>query len=332
MKYVAVSVILGLAVTLASAASISTHLQEEWELFKITHGKTYTEVEEKFRMQVFLDNRQGIARHNTRHLNGEVSYTLAMNKYGDLLHHEFVTTMNGYTDKNNTKIGNSVTFMKPANIELPVNVDWRSEGAVTPVKDQGACGSCWAFSATGALEGQHFRKTGELVSLSEQNLVDCSDENGGCNGGLMDYAFLYVKDNGGIDTEASYPYEGRDRSCRFKPANIGATAEGFNDIKSGDEDALKAAIATVGPISVAIDASHSSFQFYSKGVYVESHCSSLSLDHGVLAVGYGTDAAGDYWLIKNSWGTTWGEAGYIKMARNLRNQCGVATEASYPLV
>merc|ERR1712071_308644 len=198
-------------------------------------------------MQVFLDTRQGIARHNTRHLNGEVSYTLAMNKYGDLLHHEFVTTMNGYTDKNNTKIGNSVTFMKPANIELPVNVDWRSEGAVTPVKDQGACGSCWAFSATGALVGQHFRKTGELVSLSEQNLVDCSSRygNAGCNGGLMDSAFEYVVANGGIDTEASYPYEARDKTCRFNAANVGATATGFMDVKAGSESDLMAALASV---------------------------------------------------------------------------------------
>merc|ERR1712126_271077 len=332
MKYVLLSVVLVLAVGLANAASISTRLQEEWELFKKTHGKTYSEAEEKFRMQVFLDNRQGIARHNTRHQNGEISYTLAMNKYGDLLHHEFVSMMNGYQRRNNTKTGRRVSFMKPANVLLPASVDWRTEGAVTSVKDQGACGSCWAFSATGALEGQHYRSTGKLVSLSEQNLVDCSKENNGCDGGLMDYAFEYVANNGGIDTESSYPYEGKDGKCRFDPANVGATAKGFNDIPSGDEAALKAAIATVGPISVAIDASHSSFQFYSRGIYSEPHCSSRFLDHGVLAVGYGNDAGSDYWIIKNSWGTTWGESGYIKMARNVKNQCGVATEASYPLV
>lgn len=263
-----------------------------------------------------------------------------------MLHSEFVRTLNGFNRsaslsensvyKTFVKIEEPVTFIAPANVELPTSVDWRTKGAVTPVKDQGHCGSCWSFSATGALEGQHFRKTGKLVSLSEQNLVDCSGSygNNGCNGGLMDNAFQYIKENGGIDTEKSYPYEAIDDTCHFKKETVGATDKGFTDIPQGDEEAMKQAVATIGPVSVAIDASHESFQFYSSGVYVEPQCDSEQLDHGVLVVGYGTDEASnqDYWIVKNSWGTSWGDQGYIKMARNMKNHCGIATASSYPLV
>ena len=178
------------------------------------------------------------------------------------------------------------------------------------------------------MEGQHFRKTGKLVSLSEQNLLDCSDSYGniGCKGGYSDQAFQYIKYHG-IDTEASYPYQGIEGAfCRFNNSTVGATDKGFVDLPKGDEDALAKAVASVGPISVAIDSSHDSFMHYSHGIYKEPFCHE-NVDHAVLVVGY----TPDYWIIKNSWGTKWGEKGYMKMKRG-DNECSIASFASYPLV
>ncbi|XP_017777378.1 PREDICTED: cathepsin L [Nicrophorus vespilloides] len=337
-----VFLLLAAVLAVAQAVSFFDLVGEQWTSFKLSHSKKYeSKTEEKFRMKIFMENSHKVAKHNQMYDMGMVSYKLSLNKWADMLHHEFVHTVNGYNRSTNGLLKNKgfnekgATYISPAHITLPKEVDWRDDGAVTEVKDQGHCGSCWAFSSTGALEGQHFRKTGKLVSLSEQNLIDCSGRygNNGCNGGLMDYAFQYVKDNKGIDTENSYPYDAEDESCRYNPKNSGATDRGYVDIESGSEEKLLAALATVGPISVAIDASHESFQLYSEGVYFEPSCSSENLDHGVLLVGYGTDDKGqDYWLVKNSWGNTWGDKGYVKMARNKDNHCGIATASSYPLV
>ncbi|XP_074662876.1 procathepsin L-like [Tubulanus polymorphus] len=311
----------------------------QWEEFKSKHGKIYESVKEDMRrFGIFIVNLIHIEEHNKLHKQGLKSYTLGVNKYADMSHEEFVKTMNGLQRNYNESKAkpHSVSYLSPNLLQdLPRNVDWRKKGYVTPVKDQGQCGSCWSFSTTGALEGQHKRKTGRLVSLSEQNLVDCSVDwgNHGCNGGLMDQAFKYIKDNGGIDTEESYPYKGVEGKCHFKKRDIGADDSGFVDIPSQDEDKLKEAIATIGPVSVAIDAGHRSFQLYKEGVYDEPDCSSTQLDHGVLAVGYGVNEDGiDYWLVKNSWSAGWGDEGYVKMSRNKDNQCGIATQASYPLV
>ncbi|KAG1670243.1 Cathepsin L [Nymphon striatum] len=313
--------------------------EEEWNLFKVQHGKSYKDShEEEFRKKIYVENRLKIVKHNQQYEDGDHTYRLGMNEFGDMLPHEFTRTMNGLHRKyNESKYKHlASTYISPAYTQLPENVDWRTKGAVTPVKNQGQCGSCWSFSTTGSLEGQHFRKSGKLVSLSEQNLIDCSTSYGnhGCEGGLMDQAFQYIKENGGIDTEKSYPYEAEDDRCNFKKTTVGASDSGFVDVPAGREDKLKEAAANIGPISVAIDASHQSFQFYKDGLYNEPECSSEELDHGVLVVGYGTmnESGGDYWLVKNSWGEGWGLNGYIKMSRNVNNQCGIATSASYPLV
>ncbi|KAG1679587.1 Digestive cysteine proteinase 1 [Nymphon striatum] len=375
------------ALTYASV-TIDRKELEAWNSFKVKYGKTHSSFREEMKkMDVFVSNLRFVKEHQAKYAAGEVSYNVDINEYADMTTEEFVGIMNGYKMSNQTSEGS--TFLAPTGIELPQTVDWRKKGYVTAVKNQGQCGSCWSFSATGSLEGQHFKKTGKLVSLSEQNICDCSrsfgnylnfdfirgksyfelednavivrhinksvftqkntditviiymklvDEskyrlsNNGCEGGLMDNAFRYIKSNKGVDTEKSYPYTAEDGTCHFKKQDIGATDSGFVDIASGDEKALQKAVATVGPISVAIDASHISFQLYSEGVYNEPECSSTALDHGVLAVGYGSDNGKDYWLVKNSWGPGWGVSGYIKMTRNGNNQCGIATKSSYPLV
>lgn len=334
MRALTAVLLLGI-VAAVNCVSFYNVVYEEWEAYKLSHGKTYGKVEEAFRLKVFAENKHAIAKHNQLFSQGLRSFTMKMNHFGDLLHHEFVGMMNGFHGMNRSTVYEASTFIAPDDdVVLPNAMDWRTKGAVTAVKDQGQCGSCWAFSATGSLEGQHFRKTGQMVSLSEQNLVDCSGSfgNEGCNGGLMDNAFQYIKANHGIDTESGYPYKGVDEPCDFHKNDIGADDTGFVDIKSGNERALKAAIATVGPVSIAIDASQPSFQFYHSGVYNEPECSAENLDHGVLAVGYGAEDDQDFWIVKNSWSEKWGDEGYIFMARNKDNMCGVASQASYPLV
>ena len=294
------------------------------------------ELEELRRYTIWQSKKQFVIQHNLQ--ANKFGYTLEMNKFSDMemdeigIKHKGLKLSNSRTapPSNFTKL-----FQVNPREKVPRRVDWRKKGAVTEVKDQGDCGSCWAFSTTGALEGQYFVENGKLISLSEQNLVDCSDDYGnmGCDGGRQEDAFDYIKDNGGIDTEESYPYEAKDGKCRFSLTDSsGATVTGYTTISAKDEVALKQAVATVGPIAVSIDASKNSFMQYSSGVYYEPLCSSSqrNLDHAVLVVGYGTHNGRDYWLVKNSWGEDWGMDGYIMMARNKDNNCGIATDALYP--
>jgi len=288
------SVILVIFAAMAMAYAADPTLDVAWRDWKNTHTKSYGSDEEVLRRAVWEDNLKTINKHNSEYSLGVHTFTMQINHLGDMTNKEINMMLNGFSGvQNKTRNLASLlnNLMNHVDADLPDTVDWRQKGYVTPVKDQKQCGSCWAFSTTGSLEGQNFKKTGKLVSLSEQQLVDCSNKYGnmGCGGGLMDNAFRYIKDNGGDDTEECYPYEAKNDACRFKKSCVAATDTGFVDLPSKDEMALKQAVATIGPISVAIDASKSSFHFYKTGVYNEPTCSSIHLDHGVLAVGYGTD-------------------------------------------
>jgi cathepsin L len=288
--------------------------------------KSYHHEEFMSRFNTWKSNYDFIEEFNQRN-NG---VTLAMNHLGDLSNAEYRSIYNGFIMSANWN--ESLPIFKTERIAAD-NVDWRTKGAVTAVKNQGQCGSCWAFSTTGTIEGCHVISGGSLVSLSEKNVMDCSWSYGnqGCNGGWPASAIKYVIANKGIDTESSYPYSPvSSHTCKYNAANKGASATSQNAIAHGSESSLQSAVDS-GPVSVAIDASHSSFQFYHSGVYYEPACSSSRLDHAVLAVGYGSDSTGKaYWIVKNSWGTGWGSQGYIMMSRNRNNNCGIASSATIP--
>jgi len=319
--------VLASALLVASCLAVRPESEYEslWGDYVAKYGKTYSSLEAVHRYTIFKYNVDFVDNHNS----GNHSFRVAINKFADLTNVEFAAMYNKF--RPSMKKPAPTTF-KPKNLSAPpASWDWRSKGAVTGVKDQGQCGSCWSFSTTGSVEGCHFLTTGKLVSLSEQDLVDCSSAEGnqGCDGGLMDDAFQYIIDNKGIDTESCYPYTAADGTCHYKKSCCGSTVTSFSDVTSGSEAALLVAVYSA-PTSVAIDASQSSFQLYSSGVYFEPACSSQQLDHGVLAVGFGTDGGQAFWLVKNSWGTDWGMSGYIEMARNRNNNCGIATMASLP--
>ncbi|XP_064488387.1 procathepsin L-like [Ornithodoros turicata] len=306
-------------------------LDEHWEIYKDIHNKKYVPEEEHVRRLIWEDNLDFIRRHNLEYDLGLRTHTVAVNSFADLTSEEYRQLYLGYRPNERKKTALGV-HNEASLYDVPSEVDWRKEGYVTAVKNQGKCRSSWAFSATGCLEGQVFAKTRYLVSLSEQNLVDCDKESSGCEGGSIDSAYWYLSESGGIDTEESYPYTGRKGPCKFNASGVAVSDIGYYIVKWGSEDALTSAVANVGPISAGIDASHRSFRFYSGGVYNEPHCSPSNMTHAVLVVGYGTGSHGDYWIVKNSWGEGWGEKGYILMSRNKDNQCGIASHASYPLI
>jgi cathepsin L len=301
--------------------------KDVWQAWKTKFERVYEGAEEGYRFRVFCDNAVKVAKHNLEESLGLHTFTLGLNNLADLSVEEYRSTYLTLLPRNGEKLG-----LEHVDDGAPQadQVDWRTKGAVTGVKNQGQCGSCWSFGATGALEGAYFLAKGNLLSFSEQQQVDCNRNCYGCNGGWSEYSFHYWESTG-ANLESDYRYTGRDGSCKTNNYKQYTTVSNYYNTQSGSESSLVSAL-NGRPVAIAIDASHYSFQLYSGGVYYERACSSSNLDHAVMAVGYGSSTQGDYFIVKNSWGTSWGDRGYIDMARNRNNNCGVATDCSYPTV
>ncbi|CAH1109597.1 unnamed protein product [Psylliodes chrysocephalus] len=300
--------------------------QQHWTSFKAKHGKSYASLEEeRARFQIFQDNVQKVNTHNARYEAGLETYTMAVNKFADLTPKEFGAMLR----RNNGPIPRMTLTSHVQSDTAPEAMDWRERKAVLAVKDQGYCGSCWAFSTTGALEGQNAIKNNVTVPLSEQQLVDCDKEyNEGCNGGDMLTAFEYVIKHG-LNSEDEYPYEAEDGKCRAKSGSVVQVKEGVS--VEATESALRDAVGTVGPVSIAIYADP--FQLYNDGIFDKTTCYNDRdlLDHGVLVVAYGTENGTQYWDVKNSWGEDWGMNGYLRVARN-KKMCGIGLYNAYPVL
>lgn len=330
-----------LAGVVVAAIAAPAHLPDteegflrEFEDYLRKFGKTYTEEPEfKARFNAFKDNYAFVVQENAK---GH-SYQLDVNEFADMSDHEFALTHFGTRQRASAGKRSGLPYLgrhSYSGVDLPTSVDWTKKGAVTPVKNQGQCGSCWAFSSTGALEGAWQIATGKLVSISEQQLVDCSKKgNEGCNGGDMDAAFAYEKAVNAC-TESSYPYKAKNGICKASHCSTAIPkggVKGYKDVAQDDENALMEAVAHQ-PVSVAIEADQNAFQLYSGGVL--SKTCGTSLDHGVLAVGYGVDKGTKYWKVKNSWGAAWGEKGYVRIFRGKKGdgECGIKAEPTYPVV
>jgi len=338
-----VAIVLLSAVCLAAARPLLAEQEYEamFTAFVREHGKYYDAQETAVRYNTFKANLDYVMKHNVAAEAGKYTYTLAMNKFGDWTNEEYRKTMLGLKRKGaskNHKDNLAMGTITAQDGNPPATWDWRKLNAVNDVKDQGQCGSCWAFSATAALEFGYLNKSNTLLSLSEQLCVDCTmGGNYTCDtGGEMHDCYLEVKQLGADETEDNYPYTAVSSGvCQFNQSLAAPVhVAGYVNCTMGDENALKVMVYKA-VTSIAIDASSMDFQLYSGGVYNEPDCQNgwNELDHGVAIVGYDNDATGgDYWIVRNSWGDSWGLNGYVWMSRNKNNQCGVATDSTIPIM
>jgi C1A family cysteine protease len=321
-------------VAAANAANVAlVDVQPSFEAWTAKFGKTYVDdATFSAKKAVYEDNVAFMDAHNALYAQGHSTFNLGVNEFSDMTHDEFKAMYLGA--KIPTRNATNIRKFTTVGADAPADaVDWRAKGAVTPVKNQGQCGSCWSFSTTGSTESINAINGNQLVSLSEQQLMDCSGSYGnqGCNGGLMDSAFKYIIANGGLCSEASYPYTARDGVCKTSCQKV-VQLKSYTDVPADNADAFKTAVAQQ-PVSIAIEADQSSFQFYSGGV-MSGNCGK-NLDHGVLAVGYGTENGKSFWKVKNSWGASWGMSGYILLDGSASlnggaGQCGILSSASWP--
>jgi len=297
--------------------------------FKTTFNKKYASDEhDTARFAIFKDNLRRIELFNKQD-----TATYGITAFSDLTHEEFTQMYLGY--KPALRKAQAKTSLAAAPFAAPTAIDWTTQGAVTPVKNQGSCGSCWAFSTTGSIEGQFvLQLKNNLTSFSEQQLVDCDTvDDQGCNGGLMDNAFTYLE-SAKLETESDYPYKGVDGTCQYASTKGVVGVASFVDIEQGatvadTENTMGVALDQVGPLSVAINANN--LQFYTGGISNPLLCNPQGLNHGVLIVGLGSENGKDFWKVKNSWGATWGEKGYFRIIRG-KGKCGIERAVSYPVL
>lgn len=334
-------------------------IKRQWNIFKTTHNVRLTRVDGRKKFLNFKNNYLRVMQHNYKYAQNETDFLLEVNELSLLSEHEYKSTRLGAfvdLDKYLSQMSQRAnvqhseeritnendTISRPSALRpltASNGVDWLAQGFMSPVKNQLTCGSCWAFAAAGVIESLYVMKFGAVKDFSEQSLIDCDSNragqstslmNYGCTGGWPEAAFDYIKYNGIVE-EMFYPYRNSDRSsCDQSRLNhLKVKISGWSNVASGDEYSLANAVSTYGPVAIGVDASEWKFAHYKSGIYNSNECSSQDVNHAVIVAGYGTENGQDYWIIKNSWGSNWGMGGYMKLARNRRNMCGVATVATY---
>jgi len=326
MKSIVLLVVLGAVICEITGTVVNNHLK---------YKEDVDDAEDDISIENFKENLRKSQEHNEMMHHKNETYETSLNEFAMLSHEEFIRHY--LNDKLNETRPNSTAEDVPPTTQndfkrIPDKFDWRSFGLVTSVKSQGSCGTCWSFTNVGAVETIYANKYGKLIELSNQDLNDCLKsgqyKNWGCNGGYPSNGFYYAYSKGLVE-ESVVPYRVRDGLCNKNLHTKRFKITGYANIPYGDEEAIKVAVATYGPVTIAIDASEWGFAYYSHGIYSSYKCQKDLHNHAVLIVGYGSENGIDYWIIKNSWGPSWGVNGYMKLARNKNNMCGVASMASY---